>query len=231
MDDFSRLERAVRGGRVAHTDFLEPDDAAALAARLRGASVSVNLEGGVTGARRRVLTAFPDHIPEASTPLAAVTVQGAQSEGDLLAALRAHGIPQNALGDVLEGSEGLSVILLPAFLESAQSLTHAGGHPVTVRPTDLATLARGRQRQQQVVVPSLRVDVLGAKAFRVSRAYFAKGVAGGRVSLNGTTIGKSASAETGDEVYAEGLGRFRIHEVQGETRKGNVKVVLTVEQG
>lgn len=231
MDDFDRLEQAARGGRVAHTDFLEPDDAAALAARLRGAGVSVNLEGGITGARRRVLTAFPEHIPEANTTLTAVYVTGAPSEGDLLAALRAAGIPQHALGDVVNHQDGLSVLLLPSALKIALTLTHVGGHPATVQETDLSLLAGGRQRQQQVVVPSLRVDVLGAKAFRVSRAYFAKGVAGGRVSLNGTVIGKSASAEAGDEVYAEGLGRFRIVEVQGETRKGNVKVVLAVEQG
>ena len=231
MDDFSRLERAAFGGRVAHTDFLEPDVADALAARLRGAGVSVNTDGGVTGARRRVLTAFPEHIPEASTPLGAIYVTGAPSEGDLLAALRAAGIPQSALGDVLSHQDGLSVILLPSALATALALTHVAGHPTTVQETELARLARGRQRQQQVIVPSLRVDVLGAKAFRVSRAYFAKGVAGGRVSLNGSTIGKSASAETGDEIYAEGLGRFRIVEVQGETRKGNVKVALEVEQG
>ena len=46
------------------------------------------------------------------------------------------------------------------------------------------------------------------------------------MSLNGRPAGKSSSAALGDEVYAEGLGRFTVLEVQGETRKGNVKVVL-----
>ena len=231
LTDFDRLERAARGGRVAHTDFLDPDKAAALAARLRGAGVGVNAEGGVTGARRRVLTAFPEHIPEASTPLSAVYVAGAPSEGDLLAALRAAGVAKDAIGDVVSHQDGLSVVLLPAAMETALRITHVSGHPTTVQETDVARLARGRTQQQQVIVPSLRVDVLGAKAFRVSRAYFAKGVAGGRVSLNGLVAGKASSAEMGDEIYAEGLGRFTILEVQGETRKGNVKVVLDVEQG
>ena len=229
--DFKQLEAAARGGRVAHTDFLEPDEAAQLAARLRAAGVGVDADGGVTGARRRVLTAYPDHIPGASTPLAAVYVEGAPSEGDLLAALRTAGIDKTAVGDTVEHQDGLSVVILPQAKEAALKITHVGGRPVTVQETELSRLARGRQRRQQVVVPSLRVDALGAKAFRVSRAYFAKGVAGGRVSLNGAPAGKASSAETGDEVYAEGLGRFTVLKVQGETRKGNVKVELEVEQG
>lgn len=231
MDDFSKLERAARGGRVAHTSFLDPDEAAALAARLRDAGVSVQAEGGVSGAKRRVLTAFPEHIPAANTPLTAVYVANAPSEGDLLAALRAAGVDKTDIGDVVAHQDGLSVILLPPARETALRLTHVGGRPVEVQETELERLTRGRQRQQQVIVPSLRVDVLGAKAFRVSRAYFAKGVAGGRVSLNGGAAGKASSAGAGDEIYAEGLGRFTVLEVQGETRKGNVKVVLEVEQG
>lgn len=230
MDEFRRLEAAVRGGRVAHTDFMEPEDAAQLAAQLRGAGIGVEAEGGVIGARRRVLTAFPDHIPSASTPLAAVCVSGAPSEGDLLAALRAAHIARDDLGDVVAHQDGLSVVLFPRALETALTLTQVGGRPASVQKADLAHLARGRQRQQQVIVPSLRVDVLGAKAFRVSRAYFAKGVAGGRVSLNGSVAGKASSAQVGDEIYAEGLGRFTVVDVQGETRKGNVKVLLEVEQ-
>ena len=230
MTDFERLQAAARGGRVAHTSFLDPDDAAQLAARLRDAGVSSQAEGGVTGAQRRVLTAYPEHIPEATTPLTALYISGAPSEGDLLAALRATGIAKDQIGDVLPHQDGLSVVVLPAAKNAVLQLTHVGGRPVTVQEVELSRLARGRERQQQVIVPSLRVDVLGAKAFRVSRAYFAKGVAGGRVSLNGRPAGKSSSAALGDEVYAEGLGRFSVLEVQGETRKGNVKVVLDVEQ-
>ncbi len=81
------------------------------------------------------------------------------------------------------------------------------------------------------MVPSLRVDVLGARAFKVSRAYFAKGVEAGRVSVNGRPAGKSATVAEGDEVYAAGLGRFRVEKVEGETRRGNLRVTLSVEKG
>lgn len=77
-------------------------------------------------------------------------------------------------------------------------------------------------------MPSLRVDVLGARAFKVSRAYFAKGVAAGRVTVGGKTAGKSTTVEGGDVVIARGLGAFTVVTVDGVTRKGNAKVTLAV---
>ncbi len=81
------------------------------------------------------------------------------------------------------------------------------------------------------MVPSLRVDVLGARAFRVSRAYFAKGVAAGNVLIGGETAGKSATVAPGQSVDAIGLGTFVLVSVDGETRRENLKVTLTVSQG
>src|SRR5688572_1133479 len=81
------------------------------------------------------------------------------------------------------------------------------------------------------IVPSLRVDVLGARAFKVSRAYFAKGVAAGRVRVEGAVAGaasKATTADLGDRVIADGLGSFTVVSIDGTTRKGNLKVTLVV---
>jgi RNA-binding protein YlmH len=79
-----------------------------------------------------------------------------------------------------------------------------------------------------VIVPSLRTDVLGARAFRVSRAWFSKGVENGSVTVNGAPAGKSTQAAAGDEVVAAGLGSFRVVSVDGETKKGNLRITLEV---
>jgi len=83
----------------------------------------------------------------------------------------------------------------------------------------------------QAVVPSLRVDALGAKAFKVSRNYFVKGIEGGSVTVNGKVAGKSAEVTVGDEVVARGLGSMKVVSVDGETRRGNLKVSLKVGRG
>jgi len=86
------------------------------------------------------------------------------------------------------------------------------------------------RRELSAVVPSLRVDVLGARAFKVSRAYFAKGVAAGRVSVAGKTAGRSTMLQPGDRAVARGLGAFELLSVDGETRAGNWHVSLAVER-
>ncbi|MBX3144100.1 MAG: hypothetical protein KF813_10120 [Trueperaceae bacterium] len=79
------------------------------------------------------------------------------------------------------------------------------------------------------VVPSLRVDVLGARAFGVSRSYFAKGIAAGSVSVAGKRAGHAATLAVGDEVQARALGAFKLVSVDGTTRRGNHKVSLSVQ--
>lgn len=88
-----------------------------------------------------------------------------------------------------------------------------------------------RARIVDVVVPSMRVDVVGAKAFGASRSWFQKGIAGGKVRVGGTVAGKATVVEAGVWIEAAGLGRARCEEILGTTKRGNVKVRLLVERG
>ena len=79
-------------------------------------------------------------------------------------------------------------------------------------------------------MPSLRVDVLGARAFGVSRSYFARGVGAGNVLGGGEPAGKAASVEPGQEVEAIGLGSFVLVSVAGATRRDYLRVTLAVRR-
>ncbi len=214
---------------MAHTGFLEPEEAAQLASELRRAEVGVSVWGGFPGARRRVVSAYPESVPEAFTLLGARYAAGVHDASELRAALRQKLEPAD-LGDVLEHQDGLSIIGLARALASLPESLKVAGREVRLEDVPLERVATGSRKRQQVIVPSLRVDALGAKAFGVSRAYFSKGVAAGNVSVNGKRADKSSMAEAGDEIYAESLGRFSISSVQGETRRGNLKVVLDTEK-
>jgi len=226
--DAERLAAAAAGGRVVSSPFLPPREADALGAHLRALGAGVTVDGGRPGAERRVVTAHPPEVPEAGPRLAAVWFAGARDEGTVRAALRAGGLDAGAIGDVLVDDRGASAVVTTAVLEAALRV-RPGGEPGIEVP--LHALAQARERTRAAVVPSLRVDALGAKAFGVSRSYFAKGIAAGRVHVNGRQVGKSAEAAAGDEVWADGLGRFRVSAVHGETRRGNLKVTIEVEQG
>ncbi|MEJ2288937.1 MAG: hypothetical protein P8Y02_09900 [Deinococcales bacterium] len=228
--DPASLEGAARGGRVAHTGFLEPAEADALVAALHAAGVPVVVDGGMPGARRRIVVAHPEHVPEVTVPLAAVYLEGVDDADATRAAARAAGVEAALLGDIVLHQDGLSVITLAPPPGALLALARVAGREVAPMLVPLERVAGGSERELQAVVPSLRVDVLGGKAFKVSRSYFAKGVAAGRVSVNGKRADKGATAGEGDEVYAEGLGRFRVLRVEGRTRRGNLRVTLHAER-
>lgn len=211
--------------------FLEPAATDALLAALRRADVSCSAWGGYPAARRRVVAAYPSQVPDARPELTGWYVSGVRAEGELTALARAAGVAYDVIGDEVGHQDGTTLVVLaplPKELLAADLSAASGVGEASEVP--LERVASGSVRELSVVVPSLRVDVLGARAFGVSRAYFAKGVAAGRVSVNGEIAGKSTSAALGDNVFAAGLGRFTVSELIGETRRGNLKATLLVER-
>jgi RNA-binding protein YlmH len=224
-----RLAAAARGGKVAASGFLEPNEADRLAAELRAKGVAVSVTGGYPGARRRVVTAHPTELPTAGPALTALYAPGLSNPQELRAALRQRGLEAEEIGDVLKYQDGLGVVVIRRVKDRALSLRALDGLELCWQEVALMHLGSAEKRRQ-AIVPALRLDTLGAKAFGVSRAYFSKGIAGGKVSINGRPAHKAGEVSAGDEVFAEGLGRFRLLSVTGETRRGNLKVELLVER-
>ncbi|MEZ4630816.1 MAG: hypothetical protein R2880_08935 [Deinococcales bacterium] len=216
-----RLSKAVRGGRVMSTEFLEPEEAAELYGMLLDRDIDATLDGGFPGAKRRVLSVFPEHMSSASVSLAAVLVPDLQLD-DLKVKLRLLDIPEGVVGDIVSLPEGAVIVLMASEKDKAKRLRSA-------QDFNLSQLAKGKFKELNAIVASLRVDALGAKAFNVSRSYFGKGIASKKVSINGKVADKASDVELNDEIYAEGLGRFWVRELQGNTKKGNHKVRLDIE--
>ena len=230
--ELAELIEAALGGRVAHSGFRSAEASSALRHAVLDAGAAVTVTGGFPGAKRRVVTAHPGHIPEAAPPFVGVYLAGLEPSR-AADALRGSRVAEAWCGDVVAHQDGVTVVTLDPPDEAVlnafrEVLGRAGGAEPEVVP--LERVAAGAVRDDQVIVPSLRVDALGAKGFRTSRSWFTKGIAGGNVFLNGDAASKGSEAAVGDEIYARGLGWIRVEEVEGETRRGNVKVRLTVEK-
>ncbi len=223
------LAEAVRGGRVASTTFLEEAEAAALLARLRRDGVACSAWGGMPAASRRIVTARPAQIPEAAPKFEAVKATASFAEEELLAALLAAGIERSDLGDAFATADGSVVLLTERSAKRVPDTLMIASVPVHLdrAPADEAGWGRGKQFDR--VVASLRADVIGAAAFGASRTWFSKGVAAGKVRIDGERVGKASTLEVGSELWAEGLGRAILLEVLGTTKRGNVRVRLRTE--
>jgi RNA-binding protein YlmH len=104
---------------------------------------------------------------------------------------------------VIVDADGAAIVAVAAALPELLAARAGAG---AGREVPLERLAQGRVRRRDVVVPSLRVDAVGAKAFGVSRSWFAKGVAAGRVHVNGRPAGKSAEAARATRCGPTGSG-------------------------
>ncbi len=228
----STLIAQARGGRVVRTPFVSAEE---LDRRLlQEDEVQYRLAGGFPDARRVVLTLFPGHIPEVDSGVTVVRLTPqvaapAWDEQDFLVQLRRLELPEDQLGDVREERGGS--FLVAATGKSAEkllALTELGGRAVEAE--EVGETAGKGSKVREVVVPSMRVDVVGAKGFGVSRAYFQQGIDGGKVRLNGATARASSEIREGDSLSADGLGRIDFKRVVNETRRGNFKVELDVHK-
>lgn len=228
----STLMAQARGGRVVRTPFVEGDE---LDRRLlQEGDVQYRLAGGFPDARRVVLTLFPAHIPEVDSGIKVVRLTPfeaapAWDEQDFLVQLRRLALPEDTLGDVREERGG--AFLVAATGKSAEkllALTELGGR--SIEAEEVGETAGKGSKVREVVVPSMRVDVVGAKGFGVSRAYFQQGIDGGKVRLNGQAARASSEIREGDSLSADGLGRIDFKRVVNETRRGNFKVELDVHR-
>ena len=228
----STLVAQARGGRVVRTAFLDGDE---IDRRLlQDDDVRHKIAGGFPDARRVLLTLHPAHIPDVDAGVAVyrVTPEDAAPAWDVqdfAVQLRRLDLLEDQIGDVREDRGG--AFLVAATGKAAQALaalSELGGRAVDVE--EVGESAGKGSKLREVVVPSMRVDVVGAKGFGVSRAYFQQGIDGGKVRLNGQSARASSEIREGDSLSAEGLGRIDFRRVVNETRRGNFKVELDVHR-
>ena len=228
----STLVAQARGGRVVRTPFMDGDE---IDRRLLGGDdLRSKIAGGFPDARRVILTLYPEHIPEVDSGVQVWRVTPEPGgpgwdEQDFAVQLRQLGLKEEQLGDLREERGGAFLVAATgAASQALADLTELGGRPVEV--TEIGESAGRGSKVREVVVPSMRVDVVGAKGFGVSRAYFQQGIDGGKVRLNGQPARSSSEIREGDSLSADGLGRIDFKRVVNETRRGNFKVELDVHK-
>ena len=156
MADLERYLKRARGGRVVRTGFLDPEDQARLEEMARREGIRVAFFGGFPLAERKVAVLYPEEVPSVSDPVEVVLLDRP---------------PPADLGEVLGEVEEVEEGVLAALLPEGRKALEAQGYRLLPPPE--GALRPPRERVRTLVVPSLRVDAVGAKGFGVSRSYFA----------------------------------------------------------
>ena len=232
LDKYSQMERR---SIPAATGFLSPREQQLAAALLNAANIRGGylFDGGYEAAERKILLFLPDWAPEPpEEPLAFLRASfhgpDAPTHRDILGSLMGLGVVRERVGDILVSPHSADIVADPSLRDFfLREWREAGRVKLTV-----SEIAREELRVPQVqvktirdTVSSLRLDAVTAAAFSMSRGKAAELIAAGKVNLDHVPcIKPDKPVAEGAVLTARGLGKARLTEVGGLTRKGRVGI-------
>lgn len=197
--------------------------------------VELCFEGGYEEAERKILVAYPEDLREEpfKLPLGALRITTKDPDEylghrDYLGAILGLGISREKIGDILVGKASADIIVKEEIMEYiGLNLIKVGNVPVSVEETSLKELLQPERPYKELksTVASLRLDAVAGLAFGISRSKMAPFIKGENVRLNFRVVKDPATpVKEGDVISANRLGRAKIVEVGGQSKKGRTYV-------
>lgn len=223
------IEQAFLGRRVVSQSFYTPD----VWMKLENIPGALPAGGGFhpfMDSDRR-LFASPQALAEEEIRVLEVTNQypkKALEHRDYLGALMNLGIRREKFADLFVVGDTCFIPMTKTLLPFVwEHLTKVGNNGIRITEVDPLMMS-GFQKtfeERVVLATSLRLDVLVAEITNLSRSGAEELIKSGRIQLNYTeTKNRSNMLKTGDILTIRGHGKFRIGTVQGETRKGRLRL-------
>lgn len=235
---WDKVSAGIRRNIPAHTGFLSPRELE-MARLLLGEPEGLYRFGGYPEAERRMLVYLPEYLEENAlieedSPvvcLRAVYYEGdALSHRDFLGALMGAGITRECVGDICVGkgscdffvTEEIASYLLQSFDSAGRTRFRLSRIPLKD-----AQIPEPEVKIIKDTLASLRLDAVISAGFRVGRSAAAEYVNAGRASINGLPCTKcDKAAIQGDKISIRGLGKIRLAQVNGQTKKGRISVII-----
>lgn len=234
---WDKISTGIRKNIRACTGFLSPREQE-LCRFLFGNTQGLLYFGGYPEAERRMLCYLPDYLDEASleedSPLVCLRSEfyreDSPSHRDFLGGLMGMGIARETVGDILvdRGRCDLFVTaeIAPYLL---QSFTDVGRTRLKLTQIPLSQVNVPQSEVQEIrdTVASLRLDSVISSGFRVGRSAAAQYVTAGKAAIDGLPCDKpDKPISEGMKISVRGLGKIKIHSVNGQTKKGRISVVI-----
>ncbi len=153
------------------------------------------------------------------------------SHRDFLGSLMGLGIRRELLGDILVLPEGGCHLIIADEAKDTISFNFKKVHQVPVEIVEIKAedlqLPTEKVKEIRSTVASLRLDSIAGVGFSTSRSKMAKDIKTEKVKVNHmieTNPSRTICSE--DVISIRGRGRVEIKAIEGETRKGRVKITL-----
>ncbi|MBQ8799285.1 MAG: hypothetical protein IJZ55_06950 [Lachnospiraceae bacterium] len=218
------------------TDFLTLSEIDTVKSVLHGANYM--FYGGMENTERCMLCIahedieiMPEMFPIRSVLVQPKNMKFAECFGhrDVLGSVLGLGLAREVIGDIFIREKEALVLCTEQI---AVFLTE---HLVQVRHTNVVcTISESSeqdfQKEYQYIsrtVSAVRIDTIAAAAFGISRSSATSAVSAGKVFINGREITTpSTSVKEDDVISFRGLGKAKLKEIGGLTKKGRITVSL-----
>ena len=228
--------RAAHACAPTYTRFLEPPMEIACRAAANFAGCEVAFDGGYEGAERRVAGFYAGAAEALSFPIRRLCVDwnaryGSPGHRDILGALMGLGVGRETLGDIALLREGALLFVHEDIADYVAANLESCGR-VKVRVSPCGEEVAPPEPEGTLIyrtVPSERLDAVLSAAYDLSRQKAQEMIRAELVKVDHAVETRfDARLQEGSLVSARGLGRFRVQEVTGLTRKGRMGLRLFV---
>ena len=235
---WDKINSGMRKNIPAHTGFLSPRELE-MARYLFGGPEGLYAFGGYGEAERKMLIYLPEYLEESALQdedspcvcLRATFYQGdSLSHRDFLGALMGAGIVREAVGDICVGKDScdffVTAEIAPYIL---QNFTSAGRTKLSLKQIPLtdASIPEPEVKEIRDTLASLRLDSVISSGFRIGRSLAAQYVSAGKAAIDGLPCEKPDKAVAeGMNISVRGLGKIKLHAVNGKTKKDRISVVI-----
>lgn len=232
MDELA--SRAAQGGIVQLTSFCTPSELVQADISARQEGVFLKTWGGVEDAERRVAAFCPYEEDNPIWPV--VTVQfawnpkfGTIQHRDVLGSLMALGMDREKFGDVFISHGAAYAIMhkdIATYVLSA--IEKIGNTTVSAKLLEeIPTITTTTGESIRCTVASVRLDALLGAVFKLSRSRAQELVASGKVQVDYCiTMRPDAIIKENMTISVRGLGRCKLVEISGKTKKDRICVML-----
>ncbi len=220
------------------TLFLDPYQQEQAIAILRGMKeLKFKLFGGYEYSERRrlVIVSCNKDIIEEDFNLKYLQIKGnfnfsSINHRDVLGALMSLGLKREILGDILISDDAIQIVvdsLMVNYIKSNLNKIKKASISSKIVTKDMLVLPKKEFKKIRITISSVRLDAVISKVFNMSRKKACKVIKSENVKLNWKITTKvTDEIKQGDTISLRGKGRIQIFEIEGETKKGRIAIII-----
>ena len=225
-------------GRPVFTNFYNKDWAIAVLQKNHKAGIINNCYffGGYEGAERQVLGVSEYPIEDYEFPISGIKLKVNVGKNkplthrDYLGAIINLGIKREIIGDIMLNDEGADIVLKENMSDYiSQELTSVSKYnEIEILQVDVSEIKISipNTKECHVVVASLRMDVIVAAGFGLSRGESVKLIESSKVKCNGMDVTCKQKVKQGDSISARGYGKVKFGQIKALTKKERLQVTI-----